>query len=472
MNDRNVRGLVSDGGLVGLGLIMQLAGGVMAAFAGGYLGIIMVTLLGSGGRMDAEGGRVVFWIALVLLASLIRSLAHGRAGARLVYGGPGTPAGAFSSYLVAAAVQTGVVGVALVVNDASAKSIAWGVLLLGSWPVALWLVARPSIGRLGDQGPMAGDGGLDGAAILMLVLAATGVGVNAIMFIGWTKMPWDGDVARLKVALLIAIALLSVRTVLQLRAGFGGARSAVAAPTLAAAARYGNFGVTAGLLAGGVFVIALVDALPPAPAEATMVMVALGAMVTWMLLVWPSVVRRFARDRELTALGSSSASPGHAPDRGLPTLGWLLLGLGVFALVTSLGATVLGTDVAGGGGQAGGGAALTRLGATVGNPGEMSKWLGLAVAVLQTWAGYALIHLTPRYRLAGTVYGAAAAAVALYTYLPIVDRLGDQGAAVLGNPLVVMAFATVATGLVVPVATLLLVRRALSDAHEVVETFT
>lgn len=466
MNENDVGERVSSGGLSGLGLIMQLIGGVMSAIAGGYLAFIAVALLGRRGEMDDSQAQFVLWSSLVLLTSLNRSVAHSRLGAHLLYGGGRPPAAAQQTYLTAVAVQLGVVVTALVMNEAGIRWIGAVVLVLTSWPIALWLVARPMIERLGADGPTPADGGLDGASILMLVLGAAGIGVNALILIGVLKMPDEGA-SGLKLAMVFAIGLLSIRTTMQLRAGLRGARRADPAPTLAAAARYGNFGVPAGLLAGGGFAIALVDGMPDVPAAATMMVVTLVAMLTWMLLVWPTVIRRFARDRELRALAMREPLCGHAPDRGLPTLGWLLLALGVYSLATNLAAAALG--VYGAPGSRTGGAEIAQLGAAFGTPGEMSKWLGVVIAALQVWAGYALIQLAPTYRVAATVYGVAAGAAALYTYRPLVDGLDDQGAAAIGDLSALVGLAMVSIALVLPVATLLFVRRPLPASQTGVE---
>jgi hypothetical protein len=214
----------------------------------------------------------------------------------------------------------------------------------------------------------------------------------------------------------------------------------------------------------------VVNEMPAGASTAVMLMLVMGAMVAALLLVWPVAVRRFVRDRQLTALGGNRPLRARAADRGLPTLGWLLLALGVYALSSGLVTLLVGHDLAAG--RRGGDDPLAVLGGMSGNMSKTSLWLGVAVAGLQTWAGLALIHMKPHYRQAGMAYGFAASAVALYTYLPALDALTRQSVAVVGNPLGIAGLAMVATALVIPVATLVLVQRKLVDPDAVADTFT
>jgi hypothetical protein len=107
----------------------------------------------------------------------------------------------------------------------------------------------------------------------------------------------------------------------------------------------------------------------------------------------------------------------------------------------------------------------------IGNVGGKSPWFGIATAALQVWAGVELIRLTPRYKIAGMVFGGVAAAVALYVYLPMLDALMGGGLAMLSNPLAAMGFASVAMALVVPVATIVFVQRKVRDPKALAQTF-
>src|SRR5690349_1175442 len=77
-------GVPADQGLSSLGLIMQLAGNVLAAYAS--LVLFMVLLA------KPEGDDTL-WLFLILGASIARSLLHKSAGAQLLYGRGGDGAG-------------------------------------------------------------------------------------------------------------------------------------------------------------------------------------------------------------------------------------------------------------------------------------------------------------------------------------------------------------------------------------------
>lgn len=456
----------TDRGLSGLGLIMQLVGGLMTAIATGYLAIFLIALLeGAGGR---GGGGPMFWLLAVLLASVARSAAHMGAGNRLLYEGDGTPASALGRYLALAAVQIGVVCLVLLVNDVPPKWLLFVILVLGAWPAALAIVARPMLEELGGDTPMADDGGLDGAIILLLVLGAVGVGIGVIMLLGWLELPAPAKSKLIGLSLLAAVGLLSFRSILHLRAGVTGTSTEDVGEIFAAAERYANVGISAGLIAAGLMVITVLNEMPSAPPMATIMMLVMGGMVAWMLAVWPAAIRRFVRHRQIAALDARRPLRARSADRGLPALGWLLLALGVYALATSLTAALLGGSPDPDDRRN----PLAALGGLLGSEGRGSVWISVAVAALQTWAGTELIRMGERYRQAGMAYGIAATCAALYAYLPVLGQLTKQSAAVVANPLGIAAFASVATSLVIPVATLFLVQRKLVDPDAVVNTFT
>jgi len=457
----------TDRGLSGLGLIMQLVGGLMTAIATGYLAIFLIMMMEAGDRAD---GGMFLWIMLVLGASVARSAAHKAAGDRLVFDGPGTPASALGRYLALAAVQIATVCLVLMVKGADGKWLVFVLLVLGAWPLTLLLLARPMLEELGDQTPQSDDGGLDGTSILLLVLGAIGLGIGVIMMLGWLELPPPAKSKLIGVSLLVIVALLSIRSILHLRAGVAGTSSEDTGPIFAAADRYANFGVSAGLIAAGLLLVTLMSEMPSGPPMATILMLVMGGMVAWMLLVWPLAIRRFVRDRQLGSLDRNRTLRARAADRGLPALGWLLLGLGGYSLATTLASVIVGAgNVPSGDG--GNDNPFAALGGLLGGP-KGALWLNLAVAALQTWAGTELVQMSPRYRTAGMAYGAAAGAMALYTSLPLLDGLSRQSAGMLANPLGMAAFAMVATSLVIPIATLFLVQRKLVDPDAVVNTFT
>ena len=88
----------SDGGLSGLGLIMQLVGGVMTAVVACYGMLFLFAMMLSGGSGGGLAGKMMLWLLVLLGISLARSIAHRSAGNRLLYDGPGTPARALVRY--------------------------------------------------------------------------------------------------------------------------------------------------------------------------------------------------------------------------------------------------------------------------------------------------------------------------------------------------------------------------------------
>jgi hypothetical protein len=192
-------------------------------------------------------------------------------------------------------------------------------------------------------------------------------------------------------------------------------------------------------------------------------------MIAWMLVVWPLVIRRYVRHRQLASLGPQGALHARSADRGLPALGWLLLAFGVYALAVGLGSLLVGPDLAAAA-EGDRGNPLGQLGGLFGQQGE-SELMSTLVAGLQTWAGLELIRLTSRFRLAGMVYGVAAAGYALYSTLPELGALTRGSSAVVGNPLGIAVYAAVATSLILPIATIVLVQRTVHDRDAIAATF-
>src|SRR5688500_845029 len=101
-------GVPADQGLSSLGLLMQLAGNVLAAYAGLIAFMALFALSGSGMTM---------WVFLVLGVSIGRSLMHRAAGAQLLYGsnelrddGKVNRMGGIHKYVLFALAQTVIVG--------------------------------------------------------------------------------------------------------------------------------------------------------------------------------------------------------------------------------------------------------------------------------------------------------------------------------------------------------------------------
>lgn len=466
----------SDSGLSGLGLIMQLVGGIMTAIVGCYGMIMLIALLQAGGR--GAPGTILVWLLAVLGTSLARSVTHAAAGRRLLYEGPGTPGSALKRYLTVSAVQVAVVAIGMLANDAPGGLMLALVLILGAWPAALLFIAKPKIDTYGETVPMADDKGFEGASILLLIFGSIGVLIGAVMVMGWLSMPGEMKTSLMGIGMLVAFGMLAARSVFHLRAGIRGASATHMAETADAAAKYSNFGVIASLVAGGVFLVAMISEMGKARGAGgvMILMLIMVTMITWMLLVWPLTVRRFFGDRQFaTMIAERGPSLQQSSDRGLPTLGWLLLAFGSYALAAGL-ATVLMGDMFGDDRamrrMARGGNPLGELMGLMGNVGGKSPWFGITTAALQVWAGVELIRMTPRYKIAGLAFGGVATAIALYVWLPVLGQLLDGGAAMLTNPMIGgVMFASVGMALVVPVATIIFVQRKVRDPKALATTF-
>jgi len=451
---------------------MQLVGGMLSAVVACYGMIFLIAMLQGAGRGGA--GSFLVWIVAILATSLARSVAHANAGRRLLYDGPGTPASALKRYITIAWVQTGVVAGALLINSAPSGLMLALVLILGGWPLALLIVAKPRIEAFGDAVPMSDDKGFEGASILLLIFGSIGVCIGAIMLLGWTEWPGELKTEMIGVGMLVAYVMLLIRSIFHLRAGIRGVKATHMAETAEAAVKYGNFGVVAAFVAGGVLLIGTFTAMPEGGSGIMMfVMMMMVAMLVWVLLIWPVTIRRFFSDRQFATM--VDGLPGHQnpSDRGLPTLGWLLLAFGVYALATGLGGVLMGDlgDARAMRSMSRGDNPLGMIMGLMGSVGGKSPWFGIVVAALQVWAGFELIRLSPRYKLAGMVFGLVASGVALYIYLPLLNGLMQGGMTMMSNPMASMSFASVAMALVVPVATLVLVQRNVTDREAIARTF-
>jgi hypothetical protein len=275
------------------------------------------------------------------------------------------------------------------------------------------------------------------------------------------------------VGMFVAFVMLTIRSVLHLRAGMKGSSATLMAETAEAAGKYASFGVIASVVSGGVFLIAMVAAMGGRGGGGNgmvmMLMLFMVVMITWVLLVWPLTVKRFFGDRQFaTMIDEKAPSQQSSSDRGLPTLGWLLLAFGAYAFASGIGGLLIGD-----GGEDGGmrGNPMGEMMGMLGNVGGKSAWFGIVTAVFQIWAGVELIALSPRFKIAGMVFGGIASAIALYVYLPLMGDLMSGGMAMLSNPLMGMMFAQVMMALVIPVATFIFVHRKVRDARALAQTF-
>ncbi len=435
----------ADQGLSSLGLLMQLSGSVLAAYAA-LVTLSMLVVPGMG--MAGTKG----YLMLIIAACIARSLVHRAAGTELLYGKPGfednpthKPYGGIDRYVIVGLIQSLFVSGILVAKFGVPTKLGLGLGLgLAAWPATLAVLVRlPRFKRFRDGLPMSEDKGFEGASILMTVLGTCGVlGGGAFVVI---MLESKGMLEGAGAIVLISAVTMVIRSVLHVQAGIAGLRETSIDRSVELAIRYANFGViSAFCVAGAMVLMAMMSGFH------IMIMVVVVCM-TWMLMTWPMIIRKFFGDRQFSDLlaGDAAAIHRRSPDAGLTGLGWLLFAIAM------LGATMTIPALMATGGDAN---QVLEMFSAMGNVGTRSMWFGVGVTVLQGWAGYELIRMGRGHRIIATVYAVIASGVAVYTMWPLVeqlthmslDRAGMGGVAVL---------VPVAIQLVIPVATLLLVNR-------------
>jgi hypothetical protein len=383
----------ADRGLSGLGLLMQAAG---TAFLG--LDVMLGIQL-----LSAHGEPAMMYVLLAL--SVLRSLSHRAAGTAILER-HSSPQQAIGKYAATATAQT-----LLTLGYLSTEGfpvdalLAMGLVFL-AWPVTAYILT--AMAHFSDEVPVAEDRGLEGAGVLMLVFGGAGVLFATAMLYAITRSSMDLALAHL--ALLALLARGGFHVFAGLRAVLpDGDYDAVLARLL----RYSRLGIWVTI--GVVAVLAL--ELPLKHASGLVV----GAAI--MLLAWPLAVGGFARrcGQELGEFAPFSPSP----DRGAATLGWLLAGTGSLQLATNFAAWWIGRDEG-----------MAVMGLPLLSAGGSSTWLGMAAGALQLWAALELISVTPRAKLAATVYAFGGGALAVHSAVEQFDvllrsRMGDSTATLL-----------------------------------------
>jgi hypothetical protein len=444
MAEHNVVDLVdahvpADQGLSSLGLLMQLGGNVFAAWAA-----LMSFMM-----LFSQSGETLA-LLLVLGLSIARSFLHRAAGTQLLYGGPpGHRLQGVHRYVLFALAQSLVVGAVfgfkLHEGTKVAIAIAGG---LAIWPLALGVIVRlPRFKRFANDVPISEDKGFEGASILMTVLGLCGViGTGMLLFV-MLELPGSELQKGPGVLLVLTVAMLVVRSIIHVQAGVSGLRETNIDRSVELANRYANFGVISSFCAGGGLLL-----LVMASSVDVIGMVTITGVV-WLLMTWPLVLRRFFSDRQFVDLLAGDEAPVHrrAPDAGLTALGWLLLALAALSASFTL-PSLLFSD------------AMRDFGALAmfGGAGEgvRSVWWNVGEIVLQAWAGYELIRMSPQSRTIASVFGVVGAAVAIYMNWPMVQMLEHMHGMM--SPLSAVAMGPLALALIIPVATLVLVNRKIA----------
>ncbi len=438
-------GVPADQGLSSLGMLMQLAGSLFAAFGALFAFYMLFALRGSGQTL---------WVLVLFGTCVARSLYHRNAGTQLLYGQPGLSTegsnqrlGGVRRYIAAALGQTVLVG-AMLGGKFHTPGVAVLAIVLGLavWPVTLAILLQlPRFKRFKDDLPLTEDKGFEGASILMTVLGLCGaIGTGTVLLV-LLDLPGNALTKGPGVLLVLALGLLVFRSILHVQAGLSGLRETSVDRSVELANRYANFGVISSFCVGGAALIFSMQG-------ANLAGLGIVCGLCWMLMTWPMIVRRFYSDRQFADLLAGSDAPVHrrAPDAGLTSLGWLLLGHAAYTASFLVPQVVLGN----------GGLRefqeLMALGA--GGAGVRSIWFSVGLVILQGWAGFELIRMSPHSRIVATVFGAIAAVVTFYINWPMLQaikklRIGPQEA---------LMFGLLALTLIIPVATIVLVNRKIA----------
>ena len=448
-------GVPADQGLSSLGLIMQLAGSVFAAYAT-LATFVMVLALSV-----THGGSDRLWVFLVLAMCIARSLVHRMAGTEILYGkrtlegATGSPLAGIRRYVIVGIAHS--VVVALIMGskfDMPGKLTLSVGLGLALWPAVLGaLTMLPRFQRFAAEVPVSEDKGFEAAAILMTVLGLCGVlGTGGFLY---AMLDAGGRALQQGPGVLIMLAtvMLVIRSCLHVQAGLSGLRETSVDRSVELANRYANFGVISSFCAAGsLLLLAMTSRLDVSG-------LAMVSGICWLLMTWPLIIRRFFSDRQFADLLAGDKAQVHrrAPDAGLTGLGWLLLAQAVLGASFLLPELVAGPEAFYDGGRGMG--KLTEMISFMGPLNMKSIWWSAGLIGLQAWAGFELIRMNVHHRVIGTIYAVVSAAVTMYTTWPMMKAMVHLRHL---SPENMLLFIPLAIQLVVPVATLILVNRKLA----------
>jgi hypothetical protein len=447
-------GVPADQGLSSLGMLMQLAGNLFAA----YMSLTTFAMLVLSSRTGS--GNETLWVLLLLGAAITRSLVHRSAGAQLLYGVGGTGQGnrmaGIQRYLVVAFGQSALTGLLLLWKFGLDAKMAFGITAgLAAWPATLaGLLALPRFKRFKDDLPLTEDKGFEGASILMTVLGLCGLVGGGTALLYMLDLPGSALTKGPGVLVILSLAMLVVRSVIHVQAGLSGLRTTSVDRSVELANRYANFGIISSFCAGGAIMLFIMSIA----FDLTGLAVICG--LVWMLMAWPLIVRRFFADRQFADLLAGAEAPVHrrAPDAGLTWLGWLLLAHAVFT-ASFLIPTVLMGSMGHMGRHGGGGDALSGMLALGGAVGLRSIWWSVGLVILQAWGGYELVRMSPQSRIIATVYGAIGVAVTVYMNWPLIQMIRHSHGPGMSETL---AMGPLVLALIIPIATILLVNRKIA----------
>ena len=443
-------GLPADHGLASLGLVMQLTGRTTGALA---------ALAASIALLDARFHHFSpwFWPWFCFAGALCfaRSQLHRIAGRDLAFsrytaeGGTADPFEATGTYALFGLGHALIIGlIAALVFGAPARAAVGIGAALALWPLALVVLCRlPRFRALHAGIPLGEDRGLEGASIVMTVLGACGVlstGVIVVMLGALSERHFRHGWGAM---LGLMFALLAVRSLLHLRAGLAGLRNTSFDRPGDLAARYARFGVVSAFCIGGMLaLLAMSERLTP---EAIVAI----AVICWLLIIWPMLVKRFFHQRQFVELlAGDRVIHRRAPDLGLTALGWLMAGH--VALVAALRIFEASVHIYPG--------RLLAKAVVIGEVMTGPWWstsaaLGALLLALELACAAALIRMSDSRRLVATIYGLVASGVTLVMALPTAQAFSHHVHLHTGIRLVPFA-----AQLVLPIAALVLVHRAVA----------
>jgi hypothetical protein len=448
-------GVPADQGLSSLGMLMQLAGNMFAAMLSLFT---FITLMAS--SRGGAGGETL-WILLLLGLSIARSLVHRSAGATLLYGvggsGQGNRMAGIQRYIVFGLIQSALTGAMLALKFEVPSKIAIAITAgLALWPAVLaGVLAMPRFKRFKDDLPLTEDKGFEGASILMTVLGLCGLVGGATLLLYMLDLPGKVLTKGPGVLLILALAMLVVRSALHVQAGLSGLRETSVDRSVELANRYANFGVISSFCAGGALMLFIMSI------SFDLSGLAVICGLVWMLMAWPLIVRRFFADRQFADLLAGAQAPVHrrSPDAGLTWLGWLLIAMAVYQASFIFVQFAMDPGSMGMGHHRHGGNPLEGLMALGGAGGIRSIWWSVGMVVLQAWAGYELVRMSSQARVVATIAGAIISAVTIYMFWPVVDALRHGGD---GGPTQTLILGPLVLQLIIPVSTIVLVNRKIS----------
>jgi len=442
-------GVPADHGLASLGLLMQLAGRTSGALAALIASIVV---------LESRATRHAGWFFFAVALCIGRSQLHRVAGRDLLYSrrtpeaGIANPFHATRTYVALGIGHAIVIGlVAATQFGATSRTVAGIVAALALWPMVLAVVlALPRFRPLRAGIPLGEDRGLESASILMTVLGGCGVLSTAAIVMLLGELPSRHLQHGWGAMLVVAFALLLIRSCLHLRVGLAGLRDTSFDRPGELASRYASFGVLSAVCVGGVLaLLALAEQLPGAAIASVIVM-------CWLLAAWPVIIKRFFNNRQFAELlAGDRMLHRRAPDAGLTGLGWLLVGHAV-AVVTILILTATVQDH-------GMGRALQNLLLLTGPVvGPSTPELGIAsgIVALELLAAAVLLRMEDYRRVIATMYALVAGGVALATAWPLVRSIGRHHF----DLRMAIQLIPAAVQLVVPAATLVLVHRVVAPA--------